>query len=223
MIKIYTYNISQTNKEQLLSKVNVLSQEEKQRAGRFRFEKDFKLYTAGKLMARNMIAELFSKQPQEIRFRIDEYDRPHLSYPSAKNFDFNLSHSGDWVVLASSDGRVGIDVELIKPIDLGIARECFHDKEIEHLHGDPEKKLENFYKIWTLKESFIKAIGEGLSYPLKSFYFEFFDESINFISLRPTSGWSFIHPAFAHGYRLSICTQGDNPSDEVELINYRIE
>ena len=190
--------------------MDILSAAERQRAEKFKFEKDFKLYVAGKIMARRAIADYAELDPADIEFRIDKYGRPFLKYPQINNFDFNISHSGDYVVLAISDRRVGIDVEKIKPVDFKIAETCFHDKESEYLNRDIDKRLENFYKLWTLKESFIKAVGQGLSYPLKDFYFNMDEpDKIGIRILKAPKEdreWNFAARNIDNAYQLALCT-----------------
>ncbi|MDR1059826.1 MAG: 4'-phosphopantetheinyl transferase superfamily protein, partial [Clostridiales bacterium] len=85
---------------------------------------------------------------------------------------FNISHSGRHVVCALCDAPVGIDVEIVRPIDMNIANRFFSADERGRLFSEPADghgRLELFYSIWTRKESFIKMTGEGLSRPLGSF------------------------------------------------------
>lgn len=222
MLKIYIHDIKNDEKDRLLELYPLLSAVEKERAGRFKFEKDFKLYVAGKIMARKIIADYAKIAPEDIEFRIDNYGRPFLKQALINNFDFNISHSGDYVVLALSDQRLGIDVEKIRPVDFKIAETCFHDKESEHLNRDPEKQLENFYKLWTLKESFIKAVGEGLSYPLKDFYFSFSAAGIKINILKPVADdqvWNFRLYDFDLGYKLAVCAKDREAPPLVKISN----
>jgi 4'-phosphopantetheinyl transferase len=84
-----------------------------------------------------------------------------------------VSHSGGIVVYAFTRSReVGIDVEHIRPMGdmLDVARRNFSIGEFAALTGLPEKdRLMAFYLCWTRKEAFIKAIGEGISFPLQQF------------------------------------------------------
>lgn len=95
-------------------------------------------------------------------------DRPDLH--------FNLSHSGKWAVCAFSDAPVGVDVEVRRDTtNLKVAERFFSKKENEYINSfdTKEQREDAFYKIWTLKEAFIKATGEGLSRPLNEFSFTF--------------------------------------------------
>ncbi|MFO7817394.1 MAG: 4'-phosphopantetheinyl transferase superfamily protein [Desulfovibrionales bacterium] len=193
-----------------------MSASERERARRFKFIKDYKLYVTGKVLARKIIAGKYKIRPEDIRFACDEFDRPFLRCPKPGNFDFNLSHSGDYVVLAVSNRRVGVDIEKVKPIDLEVSRECFHKKEIAYLYAGSQDELNRFYRIWTLKESFVKAVGRGLSYPLKSFYFLFdYAKSphLNLIKTEQADIGYFFHELPVHdSYRLALCASaGQDP------------
>jgi 4'-phosphopantetheinyl transferase len=89
-----------------------------------------------------------------------------------------MSHSNDMAILAiTKNHTVGVDIECIKPINdtISIVQQYFSSKEkAEFLTVPAEQKLEAFYAIWTRKEAFIKAIGDGLSYPLDIFDVSFF-------------------------------------------------
>ena len=88
-----------------------------------------------------------------------------------KDVHFNLSHSGDLVMCAISDGEVGCDVENVSIGRLGVAERFFTVAERGFIDiGKNEKeKNERFFRLWTLKESFIKAVGAGFSLPMNSF------------------------------------------------------
>lgn len=104
----------------------------------------------------------------QIRFHYNSYGKPELA--SEQRLCFNISHSGEWIACAVHDTEVGIDVEQIKPIDLSVARRFFSAEEYELLENKPpEGRLEMFYDLWTLKESYVKLRGQGLSIPLDSF------------------------------------------------------
>jgi 4'-phosphopantetheinyl transferase len=98
----------------------------------------------------------------------NEFGKPYLP---GTGVHFNLSHSGNWVVCAVDREEVGTDVEITRSVDPAIAVRFFSAPERELLEQcdsiDEERKL--FLGIWTLKESYIKAIGRGLDCPLDSF------------------------------------------------------
>ena len=84
---------------------------------------------------------------------------------------FSLSHSGERVMCVLSDGKVGCDVQQIRPISPTLAQRFFHPDEISLLTAQPTEKAKEslFFRLWTKKESFVKFTGEGLCRPLSSF------------------------------------------------------
>ena len=83
---------------------------------------------------------------------------------------FNLSHSGAWVLCALADCAVGCDVEQIRPLKAAVAERFFAPQEMRILNAASASERELlFFRLWTLKESFVKASGEGLHRPFSSF------------------------------------------------------
>jgi len=80
---------------------------------------------------------------------------------------FNLSHSGEYVILGVSDHSLGVDVEQLGDCDERVARRCYTAKELEWLHAQADPAA--FYRLWTAKESIMKATGLGFSLPPESF------------------------------------------------------
>lgn len=106
---------------------------------------------------------LFDESLNLENIKTSKFNRPYL--PNSP-VDFNISHSGDFVVcVLSADSRVGIDIEQKKKVDLNdFARTMNSDQWTEiHTSNNP---LDTFFKYWSMKESVIKADGRGLSIPL---------------------------------------------------------
>lgn len=92
----------------------------------------------------------------------DQYGRPYLD----DNIDFNISHSGEYVTCSITDiGKVGIDIERIKPIDLSDFEQYMTSKQWENIN-EAANVSKIFYDYWTIKESVLKADGRGLSIPI---------------------------------------------------------
>ncbi|WP_368993905.1 4'-phosphopantetheinyl transferase superfamily protein [Caldifermentibacillus hisashii] len=102
---------------------------------------------------------------KNIVLKENEFGKPYV-----RGIEFNISHSGSWVVCAVCDQRVGIDIEKVYDFDINLVTHFFHPYEINWIHQvNGIEKINRFFKIWTKKESFIKAVGEGLSIDLSSF------------------------------------------------------
>ena len=109
-----------------------------------------------------------------VRTMLEEYTgRPAESFPILRaphgkpytpdGPEFNLSHSGKWLVCAVGDQPLGVDIEAIKPRNLRIAERFFTQREQEFLAPDQEDALLRFLQIWTAKEAYFKALGTGIT------------------------------------------------------------
>jgi len=128
-------------------------------------------------LARAVIINKLHMENRNIHFRSNTYGKPYLSGQS--DFHFNISHSGSWVVMIWGEDAVGIDIEKVREIDIGVAERFFSSDEYMDIMSKPkDEQREYFYELWTLKESYIKALGTGLSTPLDSFSIRIFEENI---------------------------------------------
>ncbi|MGG3571973.1 4'-phosphopantetheinyl transferase superfamily protein [Bacillus gobiensis] len=101
-----------------------------------------------------------SQYPDSISFT--EYGKPFVK--NQNHFQFNISHSMRLVVLAVSKYEIGVDIEYIKPVCLDSMSGALTKEEYAYLQSLPDDEAEKyFYTIWTVKESFLKMIGTGLS------------------------------------------------------------
>lgn len=106
----------------------------------------------------------------------DAYGRPHLD-GGHHHVDLNWSHSGDWLIAACVEsGRVGIDIELLRPRPkaLALAKRFFAPEEaawLTTLAGDPAQLQHAFTRLWCAKEALLKAHGRGLSFGLEKLQF----------------------------------------------------
>ncbi|WP_202080472.1 4'-phosphopantetheinyl transferase superfamily protein [Caldalkalibacillus salinus] len=146
----------------------LLPKETQERILRYYKEEDAARTFVGHVLIRKILSHKLQKPIQDILFTENEYGKPLLAHHP--DVHFNLSHAKDWVVGAVDHFPVGIDVEYIRQTDMAVAQRFFTTRENELLFqlSKPER-LALFFDIWTLKESYIKAIGKGLSLPLDSF------------------------------------------------------
>lgn len=97
--------------------------------------------------------------------RFNTYQRPYFEHT---NMDFNISHSGDYVVCAIAfSNRIGVDIEQVKPINLEDFITLFSQAELQQMTENPEGQLDWFYTFWTQKEALVKAEGSGLNFPVR--------------------------------------------------------
>jgi 4'-phosphopantetheinyl transferase len=151
-----------------------------------------------------VISKKLGMEKKDITIDKNKYGKPFLK--NYENFHFNVSHSVDWIVCAIDNKPLGIDIEKIKPIDIRTAESCFSAEEYSELIKLPEvEQINHFYNIWTLKESYIKNIGVGLSAQLKSFTIRLIKNKIFFFGLNPFKKNFFKQFEIEDGYKLSTC------------------
>jgi 4'-phosphopantetheinyl transferase len=163
--------VSPTQQERL---ARLLSKSEIDRAGRFHHERDRQRFTAAHGETRRRLAQRAGVEPASLSFGFAAHGKPFISGPdAARRWHFNLTHSGDFAVLAVTDGvAVGVDIEQWQDIRAGpsVARRYFSEAEQSvYINSAPSRRRETFFRIWTRKEAVIKALGLGLSMPLDAF------------------------------------------------------
>ena len=203
-VHIWCANLDAADRLEMLERT--LSPDEVKRVNRFRFHQHRRRYIVGRGTARVLIGRYLKKNPEDIVISYSEYNKPFL--PN-KNIRFNLSHSQEMVLFAfCPTADIGIDLERIRDIEdaEGIAARFFAATEFARFETVPvEERNEAFFNCWTRKEAFIKAVGEGLSYPLANFDVSFLpgeQVKINTIRLSAEEAdqWSLYSLAPMPGY-----------------------
>ena len=137
------------------------------KADKYLRKEDMLRSLVGECLCRAMIAESFNLSHNSLEFSASDLGKPFLS--ECSSIHFNITHSGNWVGCAVSNAPVGIDIERHKSMNTDIAERFFSVEETEFIKERADEYTERFFRIWTLKESYIKAIGKGLHCPLNSF------------------------------------------------------
>ena len=158
----------------------LLSPDERETQGRFHFEHDRELYLMAHALVRCTLSRYADLEPSAWSFVTNKQGRPEIA-PSLCSLPlrFNLSHTRGLAACAVTLARdVGVDVEFPERFTQmqGIADGFFSPSEVRALQALPEaEQRELFFSYWTLKESYIKARGLGLSIPLEQFSFDLSD------------------------------------------------
>lgn len=145
----------------------VVSPERLERSQRFLRQEDRYRSLLGESLLKIALSKSFGLAPPACIFSKNQYGKPLLV--NQPDIHFNIAHSGSWIACAVSTQPVGIDIERKKEIDRSIAERFFSPDEISFLRESPDTFQDRFFAIWALKESYIKALGMGLSCPLNSF------------------------------------------------------
>ena len=146
---------------------SLLDMNEKNKALRFVHEKHGRCYTVSHARLRLILASYLNISPEKIEFATQVFGKPILVGDIAdSSIKFNMAHSGNQMAVAvGMDDRIGIDIEVwANHIDFNsVVNLCFSEAERCFLTKLPaSEKIEFFYRLWTRKESFVKAIGLGL-------------------------------------------------------------
>lgn len=183
----------------LRSYLGLLSDDERARHDRFRFERDRHHFLVAHALVRTTLARVTGRTPESLTFTIGERGRPELDPVEGEEpVRFNLSHTLGLVAVAVTRERdVGVDVERLRDVNLGVADKHFAPPEVASLKAlDATEQESRFFSYWTLKEAYIKARGMGLALPLDGFWFGLDDGERLAFSVRADLGdradaWSF--------------------------------
>lgn len=158
------------------------------------------------LLVREILTQQWGIPWKQIRLAVNPFGKPFLPRASVQ---FNVSHSGNWVVAAFDSETIGIDVQVMEPLDYGSLSEYFlTGYECRQIfEKEQSMQLGTFYRFWTGKESYVKAIGEGLSIDLKSFHLSMQDMTIVSRTAENDERWNVRFYDISPHYSLSVCSQ----------------
>jgi 4'-phosphopantetheinyl transferase len=190
---------------------DLLSAEERERASRFRFERDRNRFIVCRGSLREFLALKLGVAPASVQFVYGSFGKPMLADPEIQ---FNVSHAHGMAMIAMTQGReVGCDIERIDPSFAAgqIPERFFSPYEIAALRALPiAEQCDAFFRCWTRKEAYIKACGMGVSLDLASFDVTLAPDQPAAL-LRGADGWS-LHPVDAPaGYAAAVVLR-DQPA-----------
>jgi 4'-phosphopantetheinyl transferase len=197
---------------------DALSSEERAKADAFHFEADRRRAIVGRGLLRHLLGGYFNRPPDALQIFAGVNGKPEL-VPAldAAPVAFNISHSGDWILVALAQQRaVGVDIEHTRSglAVLEIAQRVFSETERTGLAALPAAMREEaFFSCWTRKEAYIKARGDGLSLPLDSFDVSFrATDAARLLATRPdpaeASRWTLCDLPLGTGYHAAVAAAG---------------
>ena len=200
------------------SLLETLSADELTRAEKFHFERDQQRFIMARGILRVILGHYLGKKPSELCFEYASHGKPVLANnDGCAALSFNLSHSGEIILYAITRSRkIGIDVERIRDnVDVGqIAHRFFSAGEIGSLDKIHKKnRSEVFFQYWARKEAFIKATGEGVSFPMEQCDVSLIGGSVLSPIILPgdnseSSHWYGQDLFPGHGYAAAIAVEG---------------
>lgn len=197
MCELFFCRMDHLSYRQLTPLEDRLSPAQRDKVRRLRVDGVRRNRLAAYLLIRALACKKLGVDNRSLIFEEEHNGKPVLA--SHPGFHFNLSHSGNAVVAAVADKPVGVDVELLKPAELQIARRFFIPAEVSYIEEGEAEKDRRFFTVWTRKEACMKWTGEGMAMVLSSF---------SVLSGR----WAEMLSTFEmSGYMISCCHQGNPP------------
>lgn len=141
---------------------------------------------------------------ENFRIHYNECDKPYLD---EINF-FNISHAGDWIVIAFGKSEIGIDIEKIKTGRDRFVETVFKDIENDYVNSFPEYEHSRYFtQIWTLKESYVKYLGKSILSELKNFSIDPVNKKVITCNGKIVSNLKLDSILFDDDYYLSFCSK----------------
>lgn len=187
----------------------ILTPEERARAERFHQAIHSQRFAARRVALRLLLAGYLDRDPARIELAFGPNGKPYLP---GRELELNLSHSADRALVGFSEQVLGIDIERLRPMDdaLDLAERFFSSDEASAVRTLTADRLyPGFFEIWTMKEAYVKATGEGLSRPLGSFTVSL---GAGHVSLTPaledTRTWSLYRLEVSPGFFGGLAVEG---------------
>ncbi len=166
-VELWTVDLTQIPDQDF----QILAPLEQKRADQFKYEKHRTRFIKRRVLLRKILAHYLNQSPRSVGIGYTKLGKPFLAMSTEKLY-FNISHSKDQVLYGiSKEGHLGVDIEFLDPeIESELISSHFFAPEEISLIKESEglSKSEAFFRLWTIKEAFIKLIGKGLTYPLEN-------------------------------------------------------
>ena len=171
MLKYEIKDISEFTDEELEKYFSYMCDSRKAKVKELKNEHLKRCTIAGEIIARKLLSDVSGKTPEYFIITIDCNRKPQI-----RNYEglfFNISHSESKIAVAVSNEEIGIDIEVMRPYSLRLAKKICNEEELLYIFGhlpDETEFTENankdtlhrFFEIWTAKEAYFKCIGTGL-------------------------------------------------------------
>ncbi len=217
MSEIFALKLSpDTEKTKFNELLKFVGSEKRLKINRFVRHEDAQRALFAEILIRYIICNKLKVKNDMIVLNKDNYGKPFLK--GFKDFHYNLSHSQKWIVCAVDNLPIGIDVEAVRPIETDIARRFFSREEYENLISkEIHERTAYFFELWTLKESYIKAWGKGLSVPLDSFTVRSNAMGIEVYTKNEFNKCFFKQYQIDPKYKMAVCAQKEDFPDKIVM------
>lgn len=218
MTELYIANTAPLNGDACFAALlNTVRPERRARVERIRRAEEQRRSLCAELLLQRVLC---TKGITEYTVALGVHGKPYLV--GHEDLFFNLSHAGKYVLCAISDKEIGCDIEGIDPsIDLAVADRFFAPEESAWIRAAEARKeqVDRFFRLWTLKESLMKATGQGFSLSPRSFSFAMENTSPTLHSpAQEHASFAFAELFAPDGYRASVCTLDTSVSKSLQTV-----
>ncbi|QDQ02383.1 4'-phosphopantetheinyl transferase superfamily protein [Lysinibacillus fusiformis] len=197
--------------------LEIVDDELRKKLARYKRKSDFELNLCTHVLLRIVINRFYQYDFNKIAFSKNLYGKPYIEQG---NIHFNISHSHEWGVCVIDDTPVGVDIERVTPIDVRSMMNCFSDSEQKAIFQlSITDQLQTFYRIWVLKESYLKKLGVGLSKALSSFTFHTEDERVIVQDNQYVHGTHYFYEENIDNYKVAICAEHNDFPENISVIS----
>lgn len=215
-MKIYVYDITKIDEEIIQGLMSQLSEDRQRKIKSKRIKEDrLRSFAAGQAL--KFALEEKGIDERKAAYFYTEHKKPYIKKDSEQRLHFNISHSGKYAIAVVDDNEVGVDIEAIREYRRGVVDRCFTQKEKDRIKTSGETK-DAFFVTWTLKESYLKMTGEGITRDLKEVetcYNEFDDSAIVYNTTKEKKSFAKVVRDI-ESYVISVCAA--IPIQDVELV-----
>ncbi|MDE5597571.1 MAG: 4'-phosphopantetheinyl transferase superfamily protein, partial [Lachnospiraceae bacterium] len=224
-IKTYIMDVRQLESEGVFDKaLQAVSPYRRQKIALLKHKKD-KNRSLGAALSLNAALKAYDLEERSMEYDLEKQGKPVFRY--YPEIHFSLSHSGDFAICSIGEEEIGNDIERVRSGKERVAERFFAKEELSWIQNteSSEEKDARIFRIWTIKESFLKVTGLGMSLPLKDFVIVI--EKNNPISVHQQINDKIYHikeytmPEFYHettDYKISICCANPDFSPEIETV-----
>ena len=191
---------------------NSVSSERREKIDRLRNEREKRLSLGAYVLLKKALSDIGI---DSFSLEYGENGKPYLA--GSSGVYFSLSHSFERVMCVLSNTEVGCDVEKVQEKSIAVAERFFAPEEIALIKGS-EDSADMFSRLWTLKESFLKMTGKGMTVPLDSFCFSVSENSVNVCQNLTKKQLFFKEYSFENDYKCSVCSYNPLFSDVIIVI-----
>lgn len=194
---------------------NNVSEFRRGKIDRYKFKKS-KIESLGASILIDEVLKNYGLCEKDMQYEKNEYGKPFLK--GYEDIHFSVSHTKGYSLCSFSDISVGADIQIIGRDSIHLVKRFYTNDEANYVFSKPddESQQKAFYRLWSLKESYIKAVGKGMSIPIESFsVLQNGGQTIN-----GCDGKIYYYKEYIlDGYSVAVCSAKNDFSDNYEIIN----